>query len=78
MDLDVSILAETVDVGLVVPLERVFAGVLAELILHGLECRNFGGETCFDLDDVPAGLGGDGSEDGACGSRRRLPEACCS
>src|SRR5438067_12875466 len=63
VDLDERVLAQAVDVGLVVALPRLVADVLAQLLLQRLERRDFGGEALLDLDDVPGGLRLDRADD---------------
>src|SRR6266542_3083811 len=63
VDLDERVLAQAVDVGLVVALPGLVADVLAQLFLQRLECRDFGGEALLDLDDVPRGLRLDRADD---------------
>src|ERR1043165_674505 len=63
VDLDEGVLAQPVDVRLVIALPRLVAHVLAQLLLEGLESRDFGGEALLDLDDVPGGLRFDRADD---------------
>src|SRR5437773_6784252 len=63
VDLDERILAQAVDVGLVVALPGLVADVLAQLLLQRLERRDFGGKALLHLDDVPGGLRLDRADD---------------
>jgi hypothetical protein len=56
VDLDERVLPQAIDVGLVVALPGVFAGILAELVFYRLERRYLGREAGLHLQDVPAGL----------------------
>src|SRR5205085_1793657 len=63
VDLDERVLAQTVDVCLVVTLPGLVADVLAQLLLQRLERRHFGGQALLDFQDVPGGLGFDRADD---------------
>src|SRR6185436_16569859 len=67
VDLDERVLAEVLDVGLVVALERLFAGVAAEAVLDRLERWHLGREALLDQDHVPRGLRLERAEDRAGG-----------
>src|SRR5258708_38029888 len=62
VDLNERVVAEALDVGAIVALPRLVAGVFAKAILDRLESRDFGWQPLLDLEDVPARLRRDGAD----------------
>src|SRR3954451_24766423 len=65
VDLDEGVIPEALDVGPVVALPRLVAGILAELVFDRLEGRNFRRQALLDFQDVPSRLRRDRTDDRA-------------